>query len=70
MLKMLKAFGPSHKTVSAGKTPPAAVSSPRSAFFDIVDEVTRSERMPFHLAMAKVRSEHPQVYRDAFVTAR
>ena len=43
---------------------------PREAFFDVVARVAREERMADHLAMAKVRMEHPTLFWSAFPQER
>ena len=44
--------------------------SPREAFFEVVAQVALEKRMPEHLAMAEVRAEQPQLFRNAFPQER
>ncbi len=57
--------------LAARKTGPAervaeAEVHPRLQFFDLVDDLTRRERLSFPSAMELARAEHPQVFRAAF----
>ena len=44
----------------------SAPKSAREAFFQMVDEVALDDRLPFDLAMAKVKAQRPDVVAAAF----
>lgn len=48
---------------------PSALT-PRAAFFDIVDELARRDRLSFPDAMARAKDERPDAFIAAFPVAR
>lgn len=47
-----------------------APKSARDAFFDMVDEVVWEDRLPFDVAMAKVKAQRPDIVAAAFSSSR
>ena len=44
--------------------------SARASFFDLAEAMARRERLPLHLAMARLKVERPAEYRAAFPARR
>ena len=44
--------------------------SARASFFDLAEAMARRERLPLHLAMARLKVERPVEYRAAFPVRR